>query len=277
MTLFEEILKEQGLLLEAVNDQNIIKAINNMLHVRITYNDKQGGKGKMKRYIYPVAYGINHKGNKVIRAYETFGSTKRGLKPTDTTPDGNPWKLFKLDNIVSWTNGKRSFKNEIGSLIQQGLKTTEDKGIANLIAIVPVGGQQPIDPLGSKGSEPVSKGNIEQPNIAQPQPQTTEPNVDNVAGQTTSTDWANQYNQEKGQGISLDNNGNVVYNKDIEKINAPETTPVTKSDITPEPQVTEPQPEQTPEPEVANDEPVEKTDVQPQNDITPTFRDYMYR
>ena len=112
---------------------------------------------------------------------------------------------------------------------------------------------------------------------------TYEPNVNNVAGQTT-TDWKNQYNQEKGQGISLDNNGNVAYNKDIEKINAPETTPVTKADVVPEPQTMEPQqpqvlqqPEQTPEPEVANDEPVEKTDVQPQNDITPAYRDLMYR
>ena len=102
MTLFQEILSEQGLLLEAVNDQNIIKAVNKMLHVRITYDDKQGGKGKRERYILPIVYGKNKKGNRVVRAYETFGSTKRGLKyDPQATPEGNPWKLFIVDNIVS--------------------------------------------------------------------------------------------------------------------------------------------------------------------------------
>ena len=61
---------------------------------------------------------------------------------------------------------------------------------------------------------------------------------------------------------------NLTFNKDsfdIEKINAPATTPVTKVDVQPEPQnnVTPTEPESEPE-TVANSEPVQKTDVQPE-------------
>ena len=103
MTLYQEILNEQGLLLEAVNDQNIIKAVRKALHVRMTYHDGEWDRqGKRERYILPVAYGTNKKGVAYVRAYETAGSTKRGLNNNDGNhPDGNPWKLFKVSNIVS--------------------------------------------------------------------------------------------------------------------------------------------------------------------------------
>lgn len=102
MTLFEQILSEQGLLLEMTNDQNIIKAIRKALRVRMTYHDGEWDrKGKNERYILPVAYGTN--GDVAyVRAYETAGSSKRGLNNNDGDhPDGNPWKLFKVSNIVS--------------------------------------------------------------------------------------------------------------------------------------------------------------------------------
>lgn len=284
MTLFQEILNEQGLLLESVNDQNIIKAVNKMLHVRITYDDKQGGKGKRERYILPIVYGRNKKGNKVVRAYETFGSTKRGLKYNpETAPEGNPWKMFIVDNIVSWTNGNRSFKKEIDFLKSQGMQTDStviDKGMTSFYAVCPALGK--IDNLNTpekKGTEPITKGDIEPQTAPEQQPQQTqpqEPNVDNVAGQNI-TNWANQYNNGEGQ-ISIDNNGNVGYTKDIEKINAPATTPVTKVDVQPEPQnnVTPTEPESEPE-TVANSEPVQKTDVQPENDLTPKYHNLMER
>ena len=156
----------------------------------------------------------------------------------------------------------------------------QDKAIPNMIALVPFFGnqdgkplsktaqQQPQEPIGPTPTEP------QEPQVPQ-EPQTTEPvqepSVDNVAGQS-STDWANQYNQEKGQGISIDNNGNVGYTKDIEKINAPATTPVTKADVQPEIQPTGT--ETTPD---ANSEPVQKSDVQPENDLTPKYQNMMER
>lgn len=158
----------------------------------------------------------------------------------------------------------------------------KDKAIPNIIALVPFfnnpdGGpvsqtsqeQQPTEPTQPTPTEPQIP---QEPQTTEPTP-AQEPNVDNVAGQS-STDWANQYNQEKGQGISIDNNGNVGYTKDIEKINAPATTPVTKADVQPDvqPTTTEPEPET-----VANSEPVQKSDVQPENDLTPKYQDMMQR
>ena len=158
-----------------------------------------------------------------------------------------------------------------------------DKGMTSFYAVCPaIGNISDLNTPEKKGAEPVAKGDIEPatqtaPEQPQQQMQPQEPNVNNVAGQST-TDWANQYNQEKGQGISIDNNGNVGYTKDIEKINAPATTPVTKVDVQPEPQnnVTPTEPESEPE-TVANSEPVQKTDVQPENDLTPKYHNLMER
>ena len=173
-----------------------------------------------------------------------------------------------LDRIVAWYNQNKNFtEQDLGPLFNK----SGDKGFSTIIYHFP--GIE-VSPEQQQAKEP-QQTPVQEPTVPTEPEATIEPNVDNVAGQTTTSDWKNQYNQEKGQGISIDNNGNVGYNKDIEKINAPETAPVTKADVNPEPQVMEPQ--QTPEPEVANDEPVEKTDVQPQNDITPAYRDLMYR
>ena len=94
MTLFEQILSESNLLLEKQNEVTIEKikdAIENERVVSIMYNDKQGGKGKSWRYILPVVYGeLKSNGKAAIRAYETKGSTKRGLRQSYETPDGNP-------------------------------------------------------------------------------------------------------------------------------------------------------------------------------------------
>ena len=108
MELFEEIVNESMLLneLRTNRDDDIKKAINNVLRVRISYDDRKDkvisrAKGKRERYILPVAYGITKNGKRAVRAYQTAGSTKRGVPK---------WKLFLLDNSYSWSNGKKSFK-----------------------------------------------------------------------------------------------------------------------------------------------------------------------
>ncbi len=156
--------------------------------------------------------------------------------------------------------------------------TIIDKGMTSFYAVCPaIGNISDLNTPEKKGTEPVTKGDIEPatqtaPEQPQQQMQPQEPNVDNVAGQNT-TDWANQYNNGEGQ-ISIDNNGNVGYTKDIEKINAPAATPVTKADVQPETQPTGTEPTPT---TVANSEPVQKTDVQPENDLTPKYQDMMQR
>ena len=86
MSIFKEIVNE-SLLTEISQDRDadVKKAINNVLRVRISYNDKKGGKGKNERYILPVAFGLTKSGKKAIRAYQTAGSSKRGL----TNPPNN--------------------------------------------------------------------------------------------------------------------------------------------------------------------------------------------
>ena len=139
MNLFEEIVNESLLLneLKTSRDNDIKKAINDVLRVRISYDDKKDkviskAKGKRERYILPVAYGITKNGKRAIRAYQTAGSTKRGVPK---------WKLFLLDNIYSWSNGKKSFKEYGDTLIRLGLNTTGDKHMTTLFAITPIGNE----------------------------------------------------------------------------------------------------------------------------------------
>ena len=74
MELFEEIVNESMLLneLKTNRDDDIKKAINNVLRVRISYDDGKDkvisrAKGKRERYILPVAYGITKNGKRAIQ------------------------------------------------------------------------------------------------------------------------------------------------------------------------------------------------------------------
>ena len=72
-------------------------AIENCRRIRITYDDKKGGKGKNTRYLLPLVYGLTKNGKRAIRAFQTFGSTKRGVPK---------YKLFLFDNIGQIELGK---------------------------------------------------------------------------------------------------------------------------------------------------------------------------
>lgn len=95
------ILTEQrGVAARKVND-----AINNKYRVQIRYNDSLHRRKKgQKRYkrkksatgfrlIEPFTLGVTRAGNRVLRAFQYNGATKRG------TPK---WKLFRLDRIIEW-------------------------------------------------------------------------------------------------------------------------------------------------------------------------------
>lgn len=265
MGLFKEIVNESELLTEinAQNDSRIKDAINKVLRVRIVYNDnkdyiepKRGGK--KTRYILPVAYGLTHSGKKAVRAYQTAGSTKRGAPK---------WKLFLLDNIISWTNGNRSFKKYGDSLIRLGLNTNGDKHMTTLYAITPIGGgglvpiaksSEPID------SEPITKIDVEpttkivqNPNIVK-QTKDFVPTIKN----TTSID-----NKQKN---------NYVVNKS----NAPETEPIKKVDINPDTNIDN----NTIEPnQMAQTKPITKNDIDStsgtniNNKLSNSFNDLMNR
>lgn len=93
LTLYD-ILK--GLLTEAVSDSDVMDSIDNKYHVRINYDDglpKSQGNPKGTRVIQPFALGTSKKGNKVLRAFQINGNSRRGAPK---------WKLFRLDRITSW-------------------------------------------------------------------------------------------------------------------------------------------------------------------------------
>lgn len=217
MSMFEEIVNEAMLLTELSTnrDDDIKKAINNVLRVRITYDDKKDrvpsrAKGKRERYILPVAYGITKNGKRAIRAFQTAGSTKRGVPK---------WKLFLLDNIIMWSNGSKSFRKYGDTLIRLGLNTTGDKHMTTLFAVTPIGSGnvQVAKDSNPISSEPVSKTEVE------PTQQNQNP---------ATADREKFQPSQTTRDTSLDNAfGKSYYDN---RIKAPETQPVSKTDIQPQ-------------------------------------------
>ena len=266
MGLFEEIVNENVLLneLRSNRDDDIKNAINKVLRVRISYDDGKDkvisrAKGKKERYILPVAYGLTKNGKRAVRAYQTAGSTKRGVPK---------WKLFLLDNIYSWSNGKKTFKEYGDALIRLGLNTKGDKHMTTLFAITPIGNNGDI-PV-ADNSNPIKSGPISKNDVF--------PTTNVQKPETTKTDNNFVPSQNK-QNSSIDITKNNSYFKN--KVEAPETKPVTKTDvqnndievdnITKTPQVNKP-----------TTEPVTKTDIENQsapidNKLTNSFNDLMNR
>lgn len=93
------LTESRGVAARKVND-----AINNQYRVQIQYNDnlhkrKKGQKYKRTkaptgmRLIEPYVLGISKAGNKVLRAFQYSGATRRGVPK---------WKMFRLDRIINW-------------------------------------------------------------------------------------------------------------------------------------------------------------------------------
>jgi len=236
MHLFEEILSEANLLneLRDGNDDRIIAAINGVYRARIVYNDgTKGKKGKNERYILPIAYGTHKKtGNKVVRAYETMGSSKRGLTSPPNDREFPKWKMFRLDRIVSWSNAKRSFKDKLETLKSEGLNMEGvDESMDKLFAISPLCGKSSI-PISNSHEMPIKDTPVTVSDV-QPEkyPSKAEKTVD--------------FSQENPQITSKE---------------APDSVPVSKSQVQPDLQ---PQPTNDDAYKMtANSEPVTKSDIE---------------
>lgn len=91
-----------GLLLETVERNKIIDAIENRKVITILYDgDETINKGL--RDIEPFCYGINHHGNVCIRAWQIAGvsDTPQG-KPHDPLTRIAGWRMFRVDRIHSF-------------------------------------------------------------------------------------------------------------------------------------------------------------------------------
>lgn len=261
MTLFEQIVKECKALLSELTqgqgrDKDIIDAVNNVLRVRIGYDDEQGGnRGKNMRYIIPVAYGTSSAGNPVVRAYQTMGSSKRGLQQR--------WKLFRIDRIYSWDNGKKASEADIQAILNASPKfnnETDDKSMSNIYARSPLtNGNIELSQIPTINAEPVKKDDVEAPAVTK----ATTPSK--VSGQETQ---AQAKPAEKNIDISQSQS---YFNNRIE---APKTEPITKQQIN-KPEEEQPQqdvqtPAKTPEDNrqmVRTDAPVTKDQIEGTEDV----------
>lgn len=273
MDLFENILSEMFLLTEdaAVNDIN--NAINNMHPVWIRYDDQQGGSGKNRRYICPVAYGISTAGNPVIRAFQPQGSTKRGAPK---------WKLFRLDRIKMWRNiNSKTFSAEELT----GFNEDGDDQISTLFTISPIGNAKTLSKTnkvrGIITPKPILKQDIDGPK-QETEPETATSTITNNNDYTANNAIDDILtNVSKSNTKNIDNNNNVGYSEnDRDKLEAPETKPITQGDI-------EIQGEETPAEEedqsakmTGDDNPVLQSDIDGEtedNKLSRSFKDMMGR
>lgn len=246
---------------------DIKKAINNVLRVRMYYDDKKGGKGKNERYILPVAFGRMKSGKLAVRAYETMGSSKRGLTNPPNRRKIPKWKLFLVDNIFGWSNGKKSFREYKDTLIKLGLNTHGDKQMTALYAITPFADSdvQVAKSMDKITSEPIRKSDV--------QPTTDLQNKD-----TTDKEKFISAGDARKSETPIEKTPKNDYL--IKKMTAPEPEPITKAEI----QTSEPQKSTSDETLTdleAGGEPITKDDVnnggESKEDIKKSFDDMMNR
>ena len=98
MQLFEGL---KIFLTEQIGQSLVYNAIQNRNIVRINYDgDESIAKGE--RIIEPYVLGRSNKNNIVVRAFQPYGDT------SSSVPD---WKLFKLENIISWKPTNKTFNS----------------------------------------------------------------------------------------------------------------------------------------------------------------------
>jgi predicted DNA-binding transcriptional regulator YafY len=87
----------KSLIYEIASLEDIMGAIENKYRVIIYYDgDEPGGRGI--REIEPVCLGVSKAGNKVLRAWDSEGSSHTAYTGEQPLPG---WRLFRLDKILS--------------------------------------------------------------------------------------------------------------------------------------------------------------------------------
>lgn len=224
-TLFENIVRKSFILKEDAQIDKISGAVTGMHPIILKYNDKQGGDGKNKRVVYPVAYGISTAGNPVIRAFQKQGSTKT------SSPS---WKLFRLDRVSSMrVVNSRTFNPE--DLV--GFRSDGDEQMTTLYCISPIGKAKGGEYTGNYvklKATPITKADIE----AEKSPQAAASVQAKEAGKRQSAEdivndiVSNIDSNQEGQNI--DNTGTSGYNNEKwqhYKMNATDSDPIYKDEI----------------------------------------------
>lgn len=222
MTLFEQILNEAfSVIYGPVSAKKINNAIDNRNSAIIRYKTKGKNEHTQQRTIFPVAYGVNKKGNQVIRAYQTGG---------DTTTVKPGWKFFRVDRILSWYNMRNS-KFDMRMLVNLGYNRDGDKLMTNLFNNVKTKAQTKRELELRKASKTDDSSTTEQPVIT-----STPISKGEVVNQGNFNPQSTGSNTPDIQTLSnnIDNNQIAAYNNSdnqTAQMTAPETNPISKKQI----------------------------------------------
>lgn len=95
--------KNSFLMVESIGQSLAYMAIKNHEVIRINYKSDDDSIASGERIIEPYVLGRTSKNNVVIRAFQPYGDTESSV------PN---WKLFKLNNIISWKPTNKTFNSE---------------------------------------------------------------------------------------------------------------------------------------------------------------------
>lgn len=113
-----------------VSGAEITDAIEKQYCVLINYDDETEEHQTGTRLIEPFVYGLSSASNEVIRAFQYYGATRRGIPK---------YKLFRVDRITSWHPKENlHFKVEPKKLAQTNIAYNEngDKSMEMIFAQV---------------------------------------------------------------------------------------------------------------------------------------------
>ena len=197
------------------NDINT--AIDNLYPVVMNYNSGGENLATGERTIYPIAYGLSKANNPVVRAFEPKGDTVRGVPK---------WKFFRVDRILNWENieDERFDPRQLN-----GVNETGDMLMTRVFNIAPIGNGKKIDKTHkfirlTPGA--ISKNDIEAPNIENNKTYSADSVINDIIRNME------QNNQEDDENVY--NVPEVSYNQENQpsnKLEAPETKPISKQEI----------------------------------------------
>lgn len=266
MTLFEQIMNEASVAIYGPpSAKKINSAIDNRNTAIIRYKSKGKNEHTQQRTIFPVAYGVNKKGNQVVRAYQTGG---------DTTTVKPGWKFFRVDRILSWYNMRKT-KFDMRMLVNLGYNRDGDKLMTQLFNNVKTKAQTDQELNAKKQKETPKEKPIITPN---PVSKTEVNNQSNTEYQPNISNDATVQSSSKNIDNSKINNYNNS-DSEVAKMTAPETTPITKSQINGTVNNKDYQDMEQPSNDnlkIDGDKPVSKSDIE-SNPLTDTYQDLMRR
>lgn len=272
MTLFEQILDEAfSVIYGPPSTKKINNAIDHRNSAIIRYRTKGKDEHTQQRTIFPVAYGVNKKGNQVVRAYQTGG---------DTTTVKPGWKFFRVDRILSWYN-MRNTKFDMRMLVNLGYNRDGDNLMTKLFNNVKTTAQTKRE-LDQKKAEKANNITVNQSVITSvPISKGEVSNQNNPNPQSTGSDAPDMQSLSN----NIDKNQIEVYNdsdNQTARLTAPETNPISKrqvnatdekrSDNKPSENGTDDNRELT----IDDGKPVTKADIE-NNPISEAFNDMMRR